>query len=92
MVDNSINPRAMSPGHVGIVFQDELYTVRTGNIARKLLALFGVLYGADSVVVSPLISVRGSRGSVAAEDATSANERMNRTPAAGGFTFPRLTA
>jgi hypothetical protein len=51
VVDTSINPRAMSPGHVGIVFQDELYTVRTGNVARKLLALFGVLYGADSVVL-----------------------------------------
>lgn len=65
VVDTSINPRAMSPGHVGIVFQDELYTVRTGNIARKLLALFGILYGADSVVI--YVEPRASAGQVHAD-------------------------
>lgn len=65
VVDTSINPRAMSPGHVGIVFQDELYTVRTGNIARKLLALFGVLYGADAVVM--YVEPRESAGHVHAD-------------------------
>lgn len=50
-VDNSINPRSLPPGHVGIIFQDEVYTIRTGASARKLMALFGILYGADSIII-----------------------------------------
>lgn len=64
-VDTAINPRAISPGHVGIVYQDEIYTLRTGNIARKLMALFGVLYGADSIVL--YVEPRESAGSVHAD-------------------------
>lgn len=65
VVDKNINPRAMPPGHIGIIFQDELYTVRTGNGARKLMALFGILYGSDSIVL--YVEPRESAGSVHAD-------------------------
>lgn len=65
VVDKAVNPRAIPPGHVGIVFQDELYTVRTGNLGRKLMALFGVLYGADGIVL--YVEPRESAGSVHAD-------------------------
>jgi hypothetical protein len=54
---------------VGIVFQDELYTVRTGAIARKLMALFGLLYGSDSIVI--YVEPRESAGSVHADTSRS---------------------
>lgn len=64
-VDTAINPRAMPPGHIGIVFQDELYTIRVGNIARKLMGLFGIFYGADAIVL--YVEPRESAGSVHAD-------------------------
>lgn len=64
-VDTAINPRAMPPGHAGLVFQDELYTSRMGGAARKVMALFGILYGADHIVL--YVEPREAAGSVHAD-------------------------
>ncbi len=50
-VDVAINPKAAAPGHVGLVYQDEIYTLKTGAGARKLMAMFGILYGSDRLVL-----------------------------------------
>lgn len=43
--------RAMQPGHVGIVYQNEVYVLRSGAAARRMLAAFGIHFGADRVVL-----------------------------------------
>ncbi|WP_405233597.1 ATP-binding protein [Lentisalinibacter salinarum] len=50
-VDRSLNPRALGPGHVGLVFQDEVYVTKTGNSGRRQMAHFGIIFGAENIVL-----------------------------------------
>jgi hypothetical protein len=46
-----MSPRGLRTGQVGIVFQDEVYVVRNPPSSRRILAGFGLIFGAEHVVI-----------------------------------------
>ncbi|QJR35221.1 ATP-binding protein [Gemmatimonas groenlandica] len=46
-----MSSRGSRTGQAGIVFQDEVYVLRTPPSSRRILAGFGVLFGAEHVII-----------------------------------------
>ena len=46
-----MSTRGVRTGQVGIVFQDEVYVQRVSPASRRILASFGIVFGAEHVVI-----------------------------------------